>query len=370
MARRRTIALATAVILAVAYLAFGVRTALDSADPVPTAPDEMRGAWHVHTTRSDGLGTLDEVIAAARDTGLAFVVVTDHNVVTPVEQVWKDGVLVVQGQEVSTSLGHVVALGIDRPLTREERTADPLRRIETLGGRAVLAHPLHPRRPFRGLDEDLPWVGFEVVSNDTSWHQALADRAFGRIALGALRLPWDGGRAVLDLAAPPTRELARFDEQRRRARAAGDRKQARALLCSVDAHGYPSYRAAFAAVTMHVPVRPTGEAAADARAVSDALLDGSAVCVLEARGSVARVRFTGGEDAGLDLDVPAGAGDVTARLVRDGAAVAERPLPLAPGRNHVPLAPLCGGACAPGDYRLELWRDGAPWLFTNGVGIE
>jgi hypothetical protein len=366
--RRGTLALAAVLVLG--YGAFGIRTAADRARPAPTAPDELRGAWHAHTTRSDGRGTLDEVVAAARDAGLAFVVVTDHDVVTPSEQGWRDGVLVIEGQESSTRLGHVVVLGLDRPLSREERAGDPLRTIEAEGGRAVLAHPLHPLRPFRGFDEQLPWIGFEIFSNDTSWHEALADRAFVRIGLGVLRLPWDGGRAVLDLAAPPVRELARFDEERARARAAGDRRRARALFCSADAHGYPSYRAAFRAVTMHVPVRPTGDAAADARAVTDALLDGSATCVLEARGPVARVRFTGGKDAALDLDAPGGAADASARLIREGAVVAERPLALAPGPNHVPLAPLCGGACPPGDYRIELWRAGAPWLFTNWVGIE
>lgn len=360
-----------AVALAVGYGAFGVRAAAGRARPVPTAPDELRGAWHVHTTRSDGRGTLREVVAAARDAGLAFVVVTDHDATAPEEQGWRDGVLVVQGMELSTRLGHVVALGVPAAAGPAVKRDDaPLQAIAAAGGRAVLAHPLHPRRPFRGGDDAGPWAGYEVFSHDTAWHQALAARAWGRIAEGLLRLPWDGGRAVLDLAAPPHAELARFDAARARARAAGDRRQARALLCSVDAHGYPSYRAAFAAVTMHVPVRPTGDGAADARAVADALLDGEAVCVLEGRGAVARVRFAGGEGAALELELPADAADASVRVVRDGREIAARALPLRAGPNRVPLAPLCGGACAPGDYRLELWRAGAPWLFTNGVGIE
>ncbi|HYD52528.1 MAG TPA: hypothetical protein VEA99_07870 [Gemmatimonadaceae bacterium] len=367
----RRVASALVLLVLVGYGAFGVDAASERARSAPTAPDELRGAWHVHTTRSDGRGTLREVLAAARDAGLAFVVVTDHDAIAPEEEGWRDGVLVIQGIEISTRRGHVVALGVDRAAARVAKKAeDPLRVIEAAGGQAVLAHPLHPRRPFRGLDDAAPWVGLEVFSNDTAWHQALADRAFGRIGRALLRLPWDGGGAVLDLAAPPARELASFDAARARARAAGEPRQARALLCSVDAHGYPSYRAAFAAVTMHVPVRPTGDGAVDARAVAESLLDGSAVCVLEARGAVTRVRFAGGAGAALDVELAAPAADASVRLVRGGAAVAERPLPLRAGPNHVPLAPLCGGACAPGDYRLELWRGGAPWLFTNGVRIE
>ncbi|HYD40475.1 MAG TPA: PHP domain-containing protein [Anaeromyxobacter sp.] len=367
----RRLASVLALAAAVGYGAFGVRAAGARVRPVPTAPDELRGAWHVHTTRSDGRGTLREVVAAARDAGLSFLVVTDHNVIAPEEQGWHDGVLVVQGVEISTRHGHVVALGIDLAAAQAARKAeDPLGSIAAAGGRAVLAHPLHPRRAFRGLDGAAPWAGFEVFSNDTAWYQALAERAWGRIAGSVALLPFDGGRAVLDLAAPPREELARLDAARARARAAGDRRQARALLCSVDAHGYPSYRAAFAAATMHVPVRPTGDGAADAAAVADALLEGDAACVLAARGAVSRVRFTGGEATALDLELAAAAGDAEVRLVRDGVTAVERPLALRAGANHVPLATVCGGPCAPGDYRLELWRSGAPWLFTNWVRIE
>ena len=39
----------------------------------------VRGVVHVHTTLSDGGGSPEEVAAAARATGLGFVVITDHN---------------------------------------------------------------------------------------------------------------------------------------------------------------------------------------------------------------------------------------------------------------------------------------------------
>ncbi len=372
--RRLLLGLAFAV--GVGWAVFGVQTARARVTPAPTAPDELRGVWHVHTTRSDGRGTLAEVVRAARSAGDAFVIVTDHDRTTPAEQGWRDGVLVVEGIEVSTRLGHVAAVGLPRPLTEEERAGDPLRTIAALGGRAVLAHPLHPTRPFRGTggDEDGPWAGYEIFSNDTAWHQALHERAWDRLLLFALELPFDRGRAVLDLAGPPAPELGRFDALHAEAGAAREGGPSsplrRALLCSVDAHGYPSYRAAFEAVTMHVPFRPTGDGARDARAVTEALLDGAATCVLEGRGSVVRVRYGGGRDAGLSLTLPADVADATLRLVRDGRLLRSQPQPLRAGENALPLAPLCGGRCAPGDYRLELWRGGAPWIFTNPAAIE
>ena len=46
------------------------------------SPDVLtvRGALHVHTRRSDGTGTPDEVAKAAGAAGLDFVVLTDHGV--------------------------------------------------------------------------------------------------------------------------------------------------------------------------------------------------------------------------------------------------------------------------------------------------
>jgi hypothetical protein len=368
---RRVLASLVLLLLA-AYAGFAIRTRAHRAAAVPPAPGEARGAWHVHTTRSDGRGTLDEVVAAARDAGLQFVVVTDHDRLVPAEQGYRDGVLVVEGTESSTVLGHLVVLGLGRPLDQGQLSRDPLEAVQAFGGQAVVAHPLHPARPYRGSDSGAPrWRGWEVFSNDTSWHQALHERALGRILRAALELPWDGGRAVLDLSVPPEAELARFDAGLAAARRAGEVRPApRALLCSVDAHGFPSYRAAFASVSMHLPVRLTGDGQADARAVAAALLDGSAVCVMDARGGLSRARLQGGPDPQLVLETAEVVRDATVRLVREGRMVAAGPLPLRPGENRLSLRSLCMGACAPGDYRVELWRGGEPWGFTNVVGIE
>jgi hypothetical protein len=371
--RKLLVAVAAALI---AWCAWGVRVrAVRPARPPPPA-GELRGAWHVHTTASDGRGTLDEVIAAARGAGLQFVVVTDHNVLGPAAPAWRDGVLVVPATEASTRYGHVVAAGVPRPLDGEERRGDPLGAIAALGGQAVLAHPLHPERPFSGWGTG-PWRGLEVVSNDTAWYRALAERSVGRVVRAALVLPWDPPSAVLTLADDPSPELARLDAEVATARAVAPAAAARApvsrlvLLCSADAHGWPSYDAAFGAFSMHVPVARTGDAVADARAVLAALLDGSAACVLDAVAPASGVRLHVRSDTGvpdavvLDLDSPARDG-AEASLLRDGAPVARARV--SPGATPVSLS--CGARCAPGDYRVEVRRGGRPWIFTNPVAIE
>lgn len=361
-----------AALLLVAWTAYGLLVRARRPARPPPPQGEVRGAWHVHTTRSDGRGTLAEVVRAAKEAGLQFVVVTDHNILAREDEGYRDGVLVVAGTEASTRHGHVVALGLPRALTKDEAWGDPLGAIRALGGEAVLAHPLHPRRPFTGWGTG-SWRGFEVVSNDTAWYRVLADRDAAKVALAVASLPWDPPRAVLDLEDDPRDELARFDAELRGARAAGEaRRPARVLLCSADAHGYPSYAAAFGAFSMHLPVALSGDAAADAGAVKAALLDGSAACVFDGVAPASGIRFAAvpGGRLRLALDAP----DLSRAafvLLRDGQPLgAPVPRPAGPAAR-LELELDCGaGRCAPGDYRVEATWGGRPWIFTNPVTIE
>jgi len=146
---KRRVLIGAVLVATAGYLVFGLAVRAARAPRPAPPPGEVRGAWHVHTTRSDGRGTLDEVVRAAREAGLQFVVVADHNVLTPEERGYRDGVLVVEATEASTRYGHVVALGVPRALAPEERETDPLGAIAALGGEAILAHPFHRHQPNR-----------------------------------------------------------------------------------------------------------------------------------------------------------------------------------------------------------------------------
>lgn len=364
---KRKVLILACLLAAGAYVAYGFRLRADRPGRPPPPPGEIRGAYHVHTTRSDGRGTLDEAVRAAREAGLQFLVVTDHDAFAPEEQGYRSGVLVVEGAEISTAFGHVVALGIPRALTSAEREGDPLGAIRALGGFAVLAHPTHPRRPFTGWDRG-PWRGFEVVSNDTAWHALVEHREFRKAALAALALPWDSARTVLTVSDSPDDELHRFDEELRAAsRQPGAPRPAKVLLCSADAHGYPSYRAAFEAFSMHLPVALTGDGPRDARAVVEALAAGTGACVFDGEAPGRIVRLARGRKPGtLEVGPAALLRGATSVLVRDGVVVPHVfvAAPAAAGVAH------CEDGCAPGAYRLELWRAGQPWIFTNPVTIE
>lgn len=355
MTRRRL--LIALVALGCAWAGIGLWVRARRAPALPRPPGEVRGAYHVHTRKSDGRGTLDEVIAAAREAGLQFVIVADHNVLSPEDAGWRGGVLVIEATEISSPYGHIVGLGLPRALTKEERLKDTLGAVHALGGAAALAHPLHPRRPFTRWDRH-DWVGFEVVSNDSFWGNTLHEHDLLRTALALLTLPWDDAQSPLALYERPSAELARFD--------ALDPAERHPLLCSADAHGYPSYRAAFRAFSMHVPVWLTGDAEADTPRVISALLEGRASCVFDGVAPAWRadLALAPGGDAFTFTVEQARPSRAGYRLFRNGAPFGE--VEARPDGARF----SCAGRCPPGEYRVEASWGGRPWIFTNPRYIE
>ena len=154
------------------------------------------GVVHVHTTLSDGGGTPEEVIRAARATGLDFLGITDHNNLDakPFEGD-HDGLLVLVGSELSTPAGHLVGLGLDRdPAWRFSGDGfDSLEDVRDLGGVPFAAHPFSARADLRwnGWDLPGPW-GIELLNGDSD-----ARRAGPRVLLTAGLYRLNPGYALL-----------------------------------------------------------------------------------------------------------------------------------------------------------------------------
>ncbi|MBA3514979.1 MAG: PHP domain-containing protein [Pyrinomonadaceae bacterium] len=76
-----------------------------------------RGDLHVHTVHSDGNWTVAELASSARNTGLDFIVVTDHNTAShhaEIDRLTKGSgqPLVLRGEEITTHGGHTNAWGL------------------------------------------------------------------------------------------------------------------------------------------------------------------------------------------------------------------------------------------------------------------
>jgi hypothetical protein len=292
-----------------------------------------RGAFHVHTTRSDGSGTVEKVAAAARAAGLQFVVLTDHNDFAQREPVFIGGVLMLPAVEISTNSGHLVAFDMKTPLDGPRARQEGVSAVEAVGGVSVLAHPVQQKNPWRDPEGARRARGFELYSADTFFREALRS-PFSRLipAVGAsFSNPMHG---VMLLVTPQPESTERLLEL--------TRERPRLALCSHDAHGWPPYEDVFRSLAMYLPPAALSEPlsteprAAQAQ-VFRALASGQALCVFRALG----------DPTGFGLEGPL-TGQRVAR-VGDVLTVSLPPHP-------------------PETVRVEVW--GAGRLGADGASVE
>lgn len=101
---------------------------------------------HVHTTYSDGTGTVAAVLEwAANFTGLDAVAITDHDTLDgayeALDQAEKFGIQVIPGCEITTREGHLLALFIYHPVPRGLSMLESVLRVAEQGGLCAPAHP-------------------------------------------------------------------------------------------------------------------------------------------------------------------------------------------------------------------------------------
>ncbi len=113
-----------------------------------------RGDLQLHTVHSDGQRPPDELATAARESGLDFIVSTDHNT-NSANRVWPacrtGGLLVIPGEEVTTRHGHWLAVGLPpggwvdwRYAPRDGVFPRFAADVRDTGGLVVAAHPAAP----------------------------------------------------------------------------------------------------------------------------------------------------------------------------------------------------------------------------------
>jgi hypothetical protein len=219
---------------------------------------------------------MDDVAAAAARAGLRFVIFTDHgNGTETIEPPsYRSSVLCIDGVEISTSGGHYAVVGMQRapyPLAGEPR--DVVDDVRRLGGLGFVAHGDSPKPDLRWTDWDAPFDGVEWLNLDTAWRNARA--AF--VARALLTYWFRPAETVALLATQPNEMPKRIEALNRSRRVLS--------IAGLDAHGYiaPSYAASFRALSTRVETSAplSGDAAADARLIVDALRAGRHYTVID-----------------------------------------------------------------------------------------
>ena len=365
-----------------------------AAAPVPSnfepASYTARGAYHVHTNRSDGTGTLDEIAAAAAAAGLDFVIVTDHGDGTRALEppVYRAGVLCLDGVEISTQYGHYVALGMSAaPYPLAGHPSDVIEDVHRLGGFGFVAHPGSPKPALRWTS-DARFDGIEWLNADSEWRDEFF-HSLGRVLLTYAFRPTESLASLLDR---PDEVIQRWDG------AAASRRVP--AIAGTDAHArlgvgqggdpyegrvvarIPSYEVSFSVFSNHVLIdRPlTGAAKEDAATLLYAIREGRIFTSVDGLAHLSR------------FEVAASSGSLFARqgeyLDLDGTAVIDARAAAPPGTRlvlrrdgHV-LHEVASDrlridvGAQPGAYRIEAYLPSAlrgsssvPWILANPIYI-
>jgi hypothetical protein len=291
------------------------------------------GAYHIHTTRSDGAADKAAIAHAARGAGLQFVILTDHGDGTrqPDAPEYVEGVLCLDAVEISTDQGHYVALDMPRaPYPLGGAAADVVEDVARLGGFGIAAHPDSPKASLQWTDTEAAIDGIEWLNADSEWRGESRPRLW-RAGAAYLFRP---GPALGTLLDRPT-TLDRWDGL--------TRTRPVVALAGLDAHGgigrraedgsranvpgVPSYPASFHTFSLRIPLEHpwSGDAARDARALYEAIRRGRVYTTIETIATNGLLDFhaltAGGHDVPMGAELSAGT-DVTlvARALKPAGA--------------------------------------------------
>ncbi len=391
----RSLVLASLVLLAMVSLAVFLSLPSSvpefaSAEPLPDAARRAVGVLHVHSSYSDGAGAVSQILRAAAEAGLDFVVLTDHgdpDALSEEGEGYSEGVLLLVGSEISTEGGHLLALDIPDPVFRfGTETAGVLRDVDEMGGFSIAAHPSARRPNFAWDGWELPGLaGIEIFNFFTGWRRQGA----GNIGGALLAYPFSARRGLAVALEWDPLLVEKWDDM------LSDRDLA--AWVGLDAHGqlslservqlpWPGYREVFSMARNHLVLDEplVGDAEADLEAIYRALERGRGYVSFDGIADGTQFNFFA---QGASREWPMGS-HVPASLVETegiqlvGSIQAPLGSRLRILRNGVLLtetteATLSLAVDEPGIYRAEVRLDPGfvpggrdqPWIVSNPIFI-
>lgn len=315
---------------------------------------------HVHSTHSDGTGTVAQIARAAEKAGVDVVLLTDHDTLAAKhagEEGWHGDALVLVGEEVSpTDRDHFLAFGIEREIDRTLSGPQICDAAEAAGGFGFAAHPFS-RGSERFRRAGIPFGELDCVAGIELW-------SFLNDTGERLRGARDLARMILApqsiIGSPPRENLREWDRLCQTRKVVG--------IGGLDAHQFGiriagrvplrmmSYRRSFLQLRTHVqvPEPPTRDVEHDRELVYDALREGQCYIAVDALAPATGFEFWADDALHARLPRPA-----RVRILRDGAVFHEADA----DALDLPLD-------SPGVYRLEADLRGRTWILSNPVYLR
>jgi hypothetical protein len=340
-------------------------------------------AVHLHSTYSDGTGTVKQIVKAARRSEVDVVLLTDHDTLAARnEEGWHGPVLLLVGEEVSPRRkNHYLAFNLEKPI--DHRGMSPPEVVEAVrdaGGFGFAAHPfsrgserfrrLGAGMPFEELDCDA-LEGIELWSFATDTGEAIPSVG---AALRFIATP----HRVLDH--PPESNVREWDRlcSLRKMTAIGglDAHQVGIRVGPVVPLRLMSYRRSFRHMRTHVLCEEalTGDLDHDRDQVYSALRAGRCYIAVDSVSPARGFGFWATSPTGavpMGSEVPAGDWTLHAslprpgrlRLLCDGEEVVNREAPT-----------IARKVSEPGVYRVEAYKEAygreRTWIISNPIYLR
>ena len=347
---------------------------------------EYVGNIHVHSTYSDGTGTVEEIAAAAEKAGLDFVIITDHEAHkgSLEKKGWYGDTLVLMDTELNRDDHHYLAFNLKEEISTQGLTPqEVINRVSQMGGFGVIAHPYEKGSPIILKGKHYPWRDWEVKDfmGIEIWNYTSLCRDAATSALKALWLYYFAHGAAARHPCPCS--LKKWDELLAR----GLRVLA---LGGTDAHAircrwkglkmtiFP-YEYLFKTINTHVLLHEelSGEERYDSQLIYQALKYGHYHTSNDRNLSSTGFRFTAdnegrrvisGDTLSLDketvLEVKSPTSRSLIRMIKDGQVISESQ------KNHLMLKVLEKGAFRVEVYSRPLIGKPRPWIYSNPIFIE
>ncbi len=357
---------------------------------------EYSGSIHIHSKFSDGSGTVEEIARSAEESGLDFMILTDHNTLRAKEkgyEKWYGDTMLIVGYEVNDikNRNHYLVFGLDKVIGTFEKLPDGdlgnkltaneyVSQIKKKGGIGFLAHPHesrdhlpeHPPYPWTAWDSE-DFTGMEIWNHMSEWTEGLNESNKLQRFIHPLK----------SISAPPEITLKKWDEL--------NEKRKVVALGGIDAHAHKhnimgfefeifAYKILFKSIRTHVLVDREFDKGnpesfeSDMDQIIDALGKGRSFVVNNYYGSGKGFRFMAEYD-GLNYTM---GDEIVFDKSRKKKIIFRTFLP-----SEAKIRLIHNGKCADelngldciwdtdetGSYRIEAWKDKKGWIFSNHIRV-
>lgn len=358
---------------------------------------EYSGAIHIHSTFSDGTGTVEEIAKFANEVNLDFILLTDHNTLLARDEgmeKWFGDTMVIVGYEINdrSNKNHYLVLGLQElvgtyrvlfngelgsNLPAEEYVAE----IKKKGGIGFIAHPYEKRNSYPEHPA-YPWTawkskdfdGIEIWNHMSEWVEGLNDDNKVQRFFHPLK----------SIIAPDKEAVKKWDELNK------ERKVT--AIGSIDAHAHKQnvmgfytieifpYKVLFKSVRTHVLLNEEIEKGNKEKfelykkEIVEALRDGKSFIVNHYYGDGKGFRFFAEYDnATYNLGDEIVFDKKKNKSITFNAYV-PKDAKLKLMKNGVCYDEYTGIGCVwdtkePGNYRVECWLGEKAWIFSNHIRV-